>query len=416
MLISFYCKNYLSFKDEVFLDFRAKKFTQFKDNVITEKSLPVNLVKSIIMYGANASGKSNLIKAISFVRDFALGNIVKQSQEDIPYTPYRFNKTTESNPSSFEIHFFVNDKLYRYGFTANKSTISKEWFFIKDNPKAKNETKIFTRQYYAYASDILDDKFLEIIKSKTRDNGLAITVLDSYNEKDATVLLKEFSNITVILGLEHEKYRDKTIELLRNEKYSDTVKQFMKFADTGIEDIKIKDYNLSKDPSKPDLFRLLYTSHKAFDINNDKLEYNYSLILDFDESSGTIKYFNLIGVILDSLNNGKTLIIDEFETSLHPILSLEIIKLFNSNNNAQAQLFITSHDTNLLNYGNFRRDQIYFVEKNNFGESNIYSLADFKDDKTGRSDSSFAKNYIEGKYGAIPYLSNFGDLLKNDKK
>ena len=150
------------------------------------------------------------------------------------------------------------------------------------------------------------------------------------------------------------------------------------------------------------------TIHKRYDENNKQ-----DGIIEFDmrsqESSGTNKLFNISGPVFDVLNDGGVLIIDELDASLHPLLTLAITKLFHSieSNRNNAQLIFATHDTNLLNYGNYRRDQVFFVEKDNYGASSMYSLVDYKEEgKTIRKDRSFEKDYIEGRYGAIPFIDN----------
>ena len=201
----------------------------------------------------------------------------------------------------------------------------------------------------------------------------------------------------------------------------------LKAADLGIQDINLEKIDLANLPKdmpkelkdkitkevnddKKEILTDVLTSHKKFDSNKKEID-----VVDFslydDESSGTRKFFALTGPILDVIENGYTLIVDELDSKLHPNLVCKIVSLFNSAelNKKNAQLIFNTHDTNLLSSGLFRRDQIWFTDKNKFGEAKIYSLADFKSDEV-RKTESFEENYIKGKYGAIPYLGFFNNL------
>lgn len=229
--------------------------------------------------------------------------------------------------------------------------------------------------------------------------------------------MKWFNNFITISGLKHEGYKGLTLEMLENKQTQATLLSFCKILDLGFDDLAI-----SKEPfDDEELARQLLsdfegafkfdikTTHKKYDAKNKVIEQ-----IEFDmrsqESSGTNKLFNISGSIFNVLNNGGLLVIDDLHTSLHPLLTIAITKLFNSKeyNRNNAQLIFATHDTNILNYGNYRRDQIYFVEKNKYGESEMYSLVEYKEvGKTIRRD----KHYLEGWYGAIPFISNLSGII-----
>jgi AAA15 family ATPase/GTPase len=201
----------------------------------------------------------------------------------------------------------------------------------------------------------------------------------------------------------------------------------LKAADLGIRDIKLQKLDIDKLPKdlpkeirdkilrevneeKAEYISDVLTTHKKYDAKGKPID-NVSFSLDDDESSGTRKYFALTGPILDVIENGYTLVIDELDSKLHPNLVCRIVSLFNSKelNPKNAQLIFNTHDTNLLSTGLFRRDQIWFTDKNKYGEAKLYSLADFKSDEVKKSES-FEDNYIRGKYGAVPFLGFFENL------
>jgi AAA15 family ATPase/GTPase len=241
--------------------------------------------------------------------------------------------------------------------------------------------------------------------------------------------MKWFNNFITISGLRHEGYKGVTFGMLEDKETRQTLLDFYKKLDLGFEEL-----SLSKKPFDPKelpndmpeslLKQLITDLEGAFSIEIKTVHKKYNAKgkaagnIEFDmrsqESSGTNKLFNISGPVFDALSDGGCLVVDELDASLHPLLTLAITKLFNSRefNRNNAQLIFATHDTNLLNYGNYRRDQIYFIEKNKYGVSEIYSLVEYKEDgKTIRKDRSFEKDYIEGRYGAIPFIGNLSNIV-----
>src|SRR5690606_38290612 len=249
-----------------------------------------------------------------------------------------------------------------------------------------------------------------------------------FNGKTAKKIMKWFDNFITISGLSHEGYKGVTFGMLEDKHTQHVLLDFYKNLDLGFDDITIakKPFDPKELPSDmPEgLIRQLVTDLEgAFRIDVKTIHQKYDAqnkaagAVEFDmrsqESAGTNKLFNISGPVFDVLNNGGALVVDELDSSLHPLLTLAITKLFHSKefNRNNAQLIFTTHDTNLLYYGKYRRDQIYFVEKNQYGASEMYSLVEYKEDgKTIRKDRSFEKDYIEGRYGAIPFIGNLSTL------
>lgn len=241
--------------------------------------------------------------------------------------------------------------------------------------------------------------------------------------------MRWFNNFITISGLSHERYKGVTFDMLENKHTQQLLLDFYKKVDLGFDDISI-----SKMPFDPkelpndlpeSLFKQLITDledsykidiktiHKKYNAKN-KVVGNVEFDMRSQESSGTNKLFNISGPVFNVLNYGGILVVDELDASLHPLLTLAITRLFNSSefNRNNAQLIFATHDTNLLYYGNYRRDQIYFVEKNKYGASEMYSLVEYKEEgKTIRKDRSFEKDYIEGRYGAIPFIGNLSNVI-----
>lgn len=424
MLIEFTVANFLSFKDRKSMSLQA---TPIKDHpesspIITER---YKLLKGAIIYGANASGKSNFVKAMSTMRRLILKSFEKSSTQELDITPFLLHTGFESKPSLFEVLFLVNDVRYRYGFEVNNTSVKGEWLF---EAKKNTEKPLFIRENDGIQvfSAFKEGKDLE---EKTRDNTLFLAVVDQFNGKIAQTIMQWFNNFIAISGLKHEGYKAVTFKMLEEDQNKSLLQNFYNELDLGFDDIKITkktfDPNdLPKDIPETLLKELMTdlegktavhakTLHRKFNDKNEFVSFE-EFDLRNQESSGTNKIFNISGPVFDVLSDGGVLIIDELDASLHPLLTLAVTKLFNSDehNPKNAQLIFSTHDTNLLCYGNYRRDQVFFVEKDEFGASDLYSLVDYSENgKKIRNDRSFEKDYIQGRYGAIPYIGNIKTLM-----
>jgi len=410
MLIQFKVGNFLSFRDIVTFSMVASPIKEHLTTHVFKANKYFTLLKIGTIYGANASGKSNLFKAMSFMSSF-VENSSKDSQaeEEIDVENFRLSTETESKPSTFEMTFIQDSIRYRYGFEVNNFKVESEWLF---QAVKQAETKLFQRNGKEYE---IGDNFLEgkDLESKTRNNALFLSVVAQFNGKIAISILKWFKNMRVISGLK-DNYAQVSKKLLEENKSKDLFLEFIKMADLGIEDIKfekksIPELNLKSISKKSFIFEAsevneIQTLHKKYDQDQQFTEYE-SFNMNKNESQGTLKLFSLLGPVIESLLNGHVLVIDELDSRLHPLLTNFIIKLFNSceHNIHNAQLIFNTHDTNLLSNKVFRRDQIWFTEKDKYGASDLYSLVEYK----VRNDASYEKDYLLGKYGAIPFLGEF---------
>lgn len=420
MLLEFSIGNYLSFKSKTTLNLVATAIKEQADTNIfsTER---YNLLKGAVVYGANASGKSNLIRAMSTMRRLVLQSFEQSSADELGITPFLLSTETEKSPSFFEAVFVIDNIRYRYGFEVDDRNIHSEWLF---EAQKQAEKPLFIRErdgIEVMAKAFPEGKNLE---ERTRDNALFLAVVDQFNGKTAKKIMKWFDNFITISGLSHEGYKGVTFGMLEDKSTQHVLLDFYKRLDLGFDDIAITKKLFDPKELPGDMpealvkqlvtdlegaFRIdIKTIHQKYDTQNKAVG-----AVEFDmrsqESAGTNKLFNISGPVFEVLNDGGTLVIDELDSSLHPLLTLAITKLFHSRefNHNNAQLIFTTHDTNLLYYGKYRRDQIYFVEKDKYGASEMYSLVEYKEDgKTIRKDRSFEKDYIEGRYGAIPFISN----------
>lgn len=421
MLVEFKVQNFLSFKELQTFTMVASALKEHRQTNTFNASNKMNLVKSAVIYGANASGKSNFVKALSFMKGFII-NSSKESQamENIPVTGFLLNTENENQPSLFEITFIQNNIRYRYGFEVNKNKIHNEWLFYA--PKRK-EAKLFIRENnnIEIGSYFKEGKGLE---SKTRANALFLSVTAQFNGEISRKIIDWLLTQNIISGLDDKGYLPFTMNQIHDQKFRKKSLEFLKFADLGIDDLHVQETEIDRSELPPPLQKAfiedrqkkglpfenqkikvsdLFTLHQKFNKEKKKLE-----LIPFTlniESHGTQKIFALTGPILDTLEEGKVLIIDELDARLHPLITRFITQLFNSEekNPKNAQLIFATHDTNLLNQRFFRRDQIWFFEKDKYGATEMYSLSDFQ----VRKDASFNKDYILGKYGAIPFLGDF---------
>jgi len=446
MILQFSIKNFRSFKDKATLSLVASNYdkdTREIENVIVNEKYKLRILKSAIIYGANAGGKSKFIEAMIFMRSFIL-NSSKNTQkgESIPVESFRLNSETIKSGSEFELVFLLKNNLYRYGFEVSNEKIISEWLYHK---AIKKETELFYRDHQeikASSTKLLKAKTL-IKENLVRDNALFLSVLAQFNDKSAESILEWFKDLQAISGLKEEGYLTETMMLSKEIVQKDRILEFLKKADIGIDDFKLKklileDINtddLSKDTPEDlrnalkglnsylkrtmaeenkEAYSDVITFHKQFD-SKGKFIKNIEFSLKEDESSGTRKFFALIGQIIKIIDTGHILFVDELDSKLHPNLVCRIISIFNSKNlnPNNAQLVFNTHDTNLLGSGLFRRDQVWFTQKDKFGSTSLYSLADFKTDEV-RKNEAFEDNYIRGKYGAVPFLGDFDELMRND--
>jgi len=426
MLIDFTLGNYMSFKEKKTISLEATSITEHKENIAKCQNLKI--LKSAAIYGANASGKTNLIKGISQMRRLVVKSFEQSSSSEFDITPFLLNINSINNPTFFEISFLIKNIRYRYGFEINKTSIVSEWLFEK---LKSNEVPLFVR----VADEIeVMDTFPEGkgLEDKTRNNALFLSVIDQFNGEKSRSIISWFSNLNSFSGLKNDNLRGFTVKMIDDA--NSNISEFLAKLDLGISDYKIRkeefDPNKLKSDIPDEMVKQIITDLQGKTLVNIQSMHNVyndegSIVkqIEFDlrtqESAGTNKIFDISGPIFDTLNKGGILIIDELDAKLHPLMTSAITHLFNSEtyNPNNAQLIFATHDTNLLTYGKFRRDQIYFIEKDKFDSSDIYSLIEYKEDnKTIRKDRSFEKDYIQGRYGAIPFIGNFTKLISGHGK
>ncbi|MBN2147988.1 MAG: AAA family ATPase [Anaerolineales bacterium] len=435
MLIEFTVGNFRSFKEPITLSMVAAKLKARDPRVNENNTIVIDekltLLTSAAVYGANASGKSNLVQALRFMRDFVLGSSRDtQVAEPIDVESFRLSTETTDAPSFFEAVFITKGTQYRYGFEANQERILSEWLFYV--PKQR-EVRLFIRHedQIECGRGFKEGRGLE---ERTRSNALFLSVVAQFDGPLATEVLLWFRMLGIISGLSDVGYRGYTVQKLEEENFRVAIISMLKQLDLGILDVRVEK-SAEVEPLAAPVFTVsieapegisesvqrkleqvlgksavrpmgIYTVHTKYDANGAPVGEEL-FDLGVHESEGTQKLFFLTGPLIDTLNTGRVLVIDEMEARMHPLLTRAIIGMFNSQetNPKRAQLVFTTHDTNLLSNKIFRRDQIWFVDKDDFGASHLYSLAEIRLDETKvRNDASFENDYIQGRYGAIPFL------------
>jgi len=408
MLIRFSFKNFKSFKDENVLDMEATSLKEHEYNVV--KTDQINLLKVAAIYGANASGKTNVLQAFDYMKKRIL--VSDDSKKNSPMDEdnvYSFMINNE--PISLEVEILAeNNKIYKYGFDVLKDSIVSEWLYIK---KINKFYSIFERE-----------KNNVTMKSNNKISGLAniderTLFLNIYSKIDKDN--EDFNNVydwfvnANYLDLGNPRFEDFintriSLKILSDEKYKKELLRFIKTFDSGIEGIKTTPNSLEEVQNNNRVVKVELI-HRG---ENNELK---ALPLEL-ESNGTRKMFHLFDYFMDALRNGMVLFIDELDAKLHPLLTRYIINLFHNSetNIGNGQLIYSTHDTVNLNKETFRRDEIWFTEKNRDGVSEMYALSDYiLDDEDGnnksgkkvRNDATYNKDYLTGRYGAIPVLEEF---------
>ncbi len=421
MLIEFSVKNFLSFKDKVTLSMEKGNGDENLDNIMTKDGL--NLLKTAAIYGANASGKSNLLKA------FACAILMVKNSNLIPVggkwsflKPFLFDEKTKNNPSEFEFIFVANNVKYRYFFSADVNKIYDE---ILDAYYTQKPTNIFTRTQTDIYDFNHDKNKLDSLKVKNTENKLFLSTATNWNYDKTKDAYLWFSNV---IDTYDSFYNISDQDLKEYSSDNKNLKEFalklLKEADILIKDIHVDYEEKEMDNTMINMFiPPLARTNKVFKISNVNIELDHEVVdeknnthyykLNFDdESSGTRVLFALAPFLKRAFESTKVMVVDELEKSMHPALAEFIVKLFNNKNmnKANSQLIFMTHATNLLSLDLLRRDQIWFTEKNSkTGISDLYPLDSF----SVRKDENIQKGYINGRYGAIPFIKDV-DLWLED--
>ena len=410
MLIRFSFKNFKSFKNENCLDMEATSLKEHEYNVA--KTENGEYLKVSAIYGANASGKTNVLQAFDYMKKRIL--VSDDSKKSSPIDEENIYSFMINNaPIALEVEILAkNNKIYKYGFEVLKDTIISEWLFEK---RVNKFYAIFERENNNVS--MKPNKISDLVNIDERTLFLNIySKIDRNNEDFSNVYDWFVNSMYLDLGNPNfERFINNRVSLkiLSDENYKKELLKFIKTFDSGIEGIR----------TTPDSIEAVKSNNGIIDIEVLHRGENGELkaLPFYLESNGTRKMFHLFDFFMDALKNGMVLFVDELDAKLHPLLTRYIINLFHNSqtNIGNGQLIYSTHDTVNLNKETFRRDEIWFAEKDKDGISEIYALSDYilEDDKNAgkkvRNDATYNKDYLTGRYGAIPVLEEF-DIIHEE--
>lgn len=423
MLIGFSLENISSFKDVHNLSMEISE--QKKDEILLQNTIEVgngtNLLKSALIYGANASGKTNLFKAIDWFKSIILLPKENLSENEMRrIIPFILNKENLQKPSEFEIIFIENNLKYRYGLSIFEGEILEEWLYYTKS----RETLLFHRENLniQYNKSAFGEAKLFVLENgngtnkgtiqRTAKHIPFVSVLsftDGIHSKNVTNF---FERIHFVSGANDEKMANYTFNFAhKNPEFRTWLLEILK--DFHIADLVIKEeefsHKIEVSLNNNDKVQLLEGDIKKLNVRIKKhmnhSEENVEIPIEL-ESSGTRKIIHLLGPIYDTIKNGNILLIDEFDSKFHTLLSKHIFKLFHQNSK-NSQIIANVQDTNLMDTDFFRRDQIWFVDKNPVTQdSQLYSLSEYKINKQ----KSYSQDYLNGAFDAIPLFSSIDEI------
>ncbi len=417
MLIEFNVQNVLSFNSMQNFSMLASTSTkeELVNNIINVNKFGIDKVlKSSALFGANAGGKTNFIHALTLFSKIILNSLLTADSDVIKEVlPFFLKDDIYDIPTELEVSFIKDNILYRYGLSILEQTIVEEWLYRNTNVR---ETMLFHREgqevkYNKKAFSEIKDFINKnnngsFSLTKTKNNVPLISVLSQFDGKISSQVVDWFKNIRIISGLDNQELIGYTIDKFETDKiFKQWALEILK--NFQIKDIYVKKFEVADNNSLPIQSTKVA---KQLIITKEILQHNEIEFPLFFESEGTKKIIHCLAPIYDVLKHNRILLIDEFDTKFHTLLSKYLLQLIHDNNKGHSQLIISTHDTNLLTKEIFRRDQIWFVEKNDRHESELFSLIEYKEHYTRKNDS-YSKDYLVGKYGAIPLFAN-DELLK----
>ena len=383
------------------------KYPEIDQENIIDINEDLKLLKSVAIYGANSSGKTNLVKGLItmlvIIRDVMSSPTTLEQIE-----PFHFDEESGGKPSYFQLQFLMDGNIYRYGFEATGTEIVSEWLY---GPANSAETFYFERES-GKPVRVNKTYFKEGVglDKNLKESNLFLNLVEALNGELAGKIKHHLTqSFNISLGIEDMTLRKSTLDMLKYDVSKNLLMDFLNMADFGIVNLEEHEDNDEDDHRTKKKQNRIIGARPIYNQDGEQRG-QVKYLFDAHESQGTIKLFNYAGVILASIRDGSILIIDEFDARFHPMLTKKIVQMFNSTeiNTKGAQLIFVTHDSNLLDNALLRRDQIYFAEKDTKGSTEFYALSDIKG---VRNDASYEKDYIQGKYGGIPYLGDFNTLF-----
>jgi uncharacterized protein len=427
MLLKFKVKNFRSIKDEIEISFEAANYKEHPNNVASIDGIG-DILKSTVFYGANASGKSNLLKAMEAIKFFCFSSVLQHPNEEIGvYEPFILEKSFKKEPVFFEIEFFAKDGI-KYSYSISFTEFEIEFEILKFAPKGKYALLFHRNKGDVAFGEYFKGEKKSIQRSMLKNQSFLSNAIINNVGIIRTAFSFLYSNLSFYSNFEDVSFLfhyDRIAQLLldKNKQFSSRYRNIISAFDTGIfalEPSEITDYKksskeasiTSKKQSNSKKQYELKTYHKHF-IKND--EFGLIEFDTFNESEGTQGLMLVAGLILEALAKGSVLVIDEFERNLHPHITKTLIKMFHDPriNKKNAQLIFATHDITQLDNEVFRRDQIWFTEKDEYGATSAFSLAEFSD---VRATTPFDKWYTNGQFGGTPIIDELAILFEDDEE
>lgn len=416
MLVEFSVSNFKSIREQQTLRLTpVKAYKEHPDNLFSTGGQPSELLRTVAIYGANAAGKTSLLDAMNFMEQFILNNSKMNEGEETDTIPFKLDNTSYLEPSTFEVVFIDKGARYQYGFAVNQKAVLNEWLYV--TPKNSVQTWIERdgedKEQWIVHRNLAKKADREAWKRRTRNNSLLLSVAVQDNSETLKPVFNWLRNKIVFLS---EGYIGYTANKIQDSELKKKVLCYLTNADLSIIDLDVEEKKLDLDDLKkfeqengsiPDRLRVAFEKGNLskFKVNLTHVKDQRAPLNLTEESEGTQKLFGWAFPIIDILENGRIVYIDELNNSLHPFIVKMIIGLFNNpeTNPNNAQLIFTTHDISVLKNDIFRRDQVWFVEKDSELATQLYPLSDF----CPRFNESLAKGYLEGKYGAVPFIGEF---------
>jgi uncharacterized protein len=419
MLLEFSVSNFRSIKDTQTLNMQATAYQERPENCFGVKlnGKSNNLLKSAVIYGPNGSGKSTVINALRLMRDAVLNSHNKtQLGDGLSVTPHLFDPVTREQDSEFEITIAVDGIRYDYGFRCNAIRFTEEWLIAYPNARGRTwfHRKLDPSKNiydFKYSEHFEGDHLRKDWEKQTRENALYLSVITQFNNHQTKPVFEWFNDTFKPLSVDFISHHA-TVNLLNLETAKVKVLNFLSQCGLDFSDIVVRKKVLQTDelPNKyplgsPRSLREsinLYLLNQVEIITAHEVGLGEIVTLEFAaESAGTQALFNFAGYLLNAIDKNQVLLIDELDTSLHPLLIRQVVELFHKQSRS-AQLIFTTHDASLLSSDVLRRDQVWFTEKDANTSTQLYALADFKPRET----EAIERGYLNGRYGAIPFLKN----------
>ncbi len=421
MLIEFSVKNFRSIREEALFSMVKGPGSELEEtNVLHISDAPATLnplLRSGVIYGPNAAGKSNLLRALATLQALVIGSHQRAPNEALPVKPFLLDREARTQPSEFEVHFIVDKVRYQYGISADQQCIHEEWLFAYPRGRAQ---KWFQREYDAkaqvsrvkYSDNLKGEK--ELWERVTRPNGSLLATGAQLNSEQLTPVYNWFAN-KLKLAIGRQSWNQQPIVTLNLMEQHQRAKvlQFLQAADFAIADLDLREMDSdhldtitrNMPPALRDLLTSQLSGSKGVQIKTahqtaegERIEMELS-----DESDGTQKMFCYAGPWIDTLAHGHVMVVDELHDNLHPLLVQYLVEMFHNPalNPHGAQLVFTTHETSILSQNLFRRDQVWFCERGEDQSTSLYPLSDFA---VRKGTENIERGYLSGRYGALPFL------------